>query len=196
MVRHTCGSSQVRVLAWTMAGHDPYPFQIPADRIVPLWVGLSEGGFAIVTFHRKRKFTTSEWCRTVGSKLKKAIEAVKPVQRAGPWHVLCDNESFLHTRPSVRATQAAGVKIWRMPASSPDLNPVEKMWAWLRRKIRALDCEDLRKKRPPIGKTAFKARVRGILASKQAQTVAGRIATGFRKTCKEVVAKKEGMSRG
>ena len=83
MVRHTCGGSQVRVLAWTMAGHDPYPFQIHADRIVPLWGGLSEGGFAIVTFHRKRKFTTSEWCRTVGSKLKKAIEAVKPVQRHG-----------------------------------------------------------------------------------------------------------------
>ncbi|CAE7432135.1 unnamed protein product, partial [Symbiodinium necroappetens] len=65
-----------------LAGHDPYPFQIPADRIVPLWGGLSEGGFAIVTFHQKRKFTTSEWCRTVRSgKLKKAIEALKPVQR-------------------------------------------------------------------------------------------------------------------
>ncbi|CAE7459439.1 unnamed protein product, partial [Symbiodinium sp. CCMP2456] len=124
-----------------LAGHDPYPFQIPADRIVPLWGGLSEGGFAIVTFHQKRKLTTEEWCRTV--------------------------------------------RIWRMPASSPDLNPVEKMWAWLRRKIRALDCEDLRKKRPPIGKTAFKARVRNILASKTAQTVAARIAVGFRKTCKE-----------
>ena len=180
-----------------LAGHDPYPFQIPADRVVPLWGGLSEGGFAIVTFHQKRKFTTEEWCRTVRSgKLKKAIEALKPVQPAGPWHVLCDNESFLHTSRSVRATQAAGVRIWRMPASSPDLNPVEKMWAWLRRKIRALDCEDLRKKRPPIGNTAFKARVRNILASKTAQTVAARIAVGFRKTCKEVVAKKGGMSRG
>ena len=35
-------------------------FQIPADGVVPLWGGLSEGGFAIVTFHQKRNFTVSE----------------------------------------------------------------------------------------------------------------------------------------
>ena len=91
---------------------------------------------------------------------------------------------------------AAGVRAWRVPASSPDLNPVEKMWAWLRRRIRTKDCEDLRRRRPPIGKMAFKARVRSILASKRAQRVAARNAAGFKTTCKEVVAKHGGMARG
>ncbi|CAE7888904.1 unnamed protein product [Symbiodinium sp. KB8] len=48
-------------------------------------------------------------------------------------------------------------------------SPVEKMWAWLQRRVRAKDCEDLRKRRHPIGKMAFKARVRSMFASKQAQ---------------------------
>ena len=70
------------------------------------------------------------------------------------------------------------------------------MWAWLRRRIRAKDCEDLRRRRPPIGKMAFKARLRSMLASKRAQRVAARIAAGFRTTCREVVAKQGGMARG
>ena len=64
-------------------------------------------------------------------------------------------------------------------ASSPDLNPVEKMWGWLQRRIRQKDREDLRKRRPPIGKVAFRARIRG----------------GFRKTCRDVVARKGGMAK-
>ena len=180
-----------------LAGQDPYPYQVPVERIVPLWGGLSEGGFAVVAFHKARKFTTAEWCREVRrDKLRKAIRSLNPVKRNGPWTVLCDNEAFLHTPRSRRAMMDVGVRIWRMPASSPDLNPVEKMWAWLRRKIRAKDAEDLRKRRLPIGRTAFKARVRSILASRGAQDVAARIAAGFRNTCKEVVAKHGSMARG
>ena len=180
-----------------LAGQDPYPYQIPADRVVPLWGGLSEGGFALVTFHHARKLTSAAWCREVRrGKLAKAIQSLSPVRPAGPWTVLCDNEAFLHTAASKRAMAAAGVRAWRVPASSPDLNPVEKMWAWLRRRIRVKDCEDLRRRRPPIGKMAFKARLRSMLASKQAQHVAARIAAGFRATCKEVVSKQGGMARG
>ena len=42
---------------------------------------------------------------------------------------------------------------------------------------------------------AFKARARAIISSRRAQTVAARIAGGFKKTCKEVIAKKGGMAR-
>ena len=52
---------------------------------------------------------------------------------------------------------AAGVRAWQVPVSSPDLNPVEKFWAWLRRRLRAKDCEDLRRRPRPIGKMTFKA---------------------------------------
>ena len=44
---------------------------------------------------------------------------------------------------------------------SPDLNPVEMFWGWLRKKLRSMDLEDLRKKRRPLGKTAYTARVNG-----------------------------------
>ena len=185
-----------RTSGLALAGQDPYPFQVFADRIVPLWGGLSEGGFALVAFHRARKFTSGEWCYEVRcGKLMKTIQFFLPIKRQGPWTLLCDNESFLHTATSKPATREAGVLTWRVPASSPDLNPVEKMWAWLPRKIRAKDCQDLRRRRPPIGRTAFKARVRSMLSCKQAQSVAARIAAGFRTTCKEGVAKKGGMAR-
>ena len=41
-----------------LAGHDPYAGQATAARALPLWGGISAGGFAPVMFHRKRKFNT------------------------------------------------------------------------------------------------------------------------------------------
>ena len=179
-----------------LAGQNPYPSQFPQKRAVPLWGGLSEGGFRAVAFHKSRKFTAAEWCRVVQrGRLTAAIQALQPVKPDGPWKVLCDNESFLHTGSSTRTMAAEGITVWPVPASSPDLNPVEKFWAWLRKRIHHLDREDLRQKRPPIGMLAFKARVRAILSSRRAQTVAARIAAGLKKTCKEVIAKKGGMAR-
>ena len=45
----------------------------------------------------------------------------------------------------------------------------------------------MRKKRRPLGKTAYTARVNGVLKSAKAQTVAKNVAGGFRKACKQVV---------
>ena len=60
-------------------------YQIPAERVVPLWERLSEGGFVLVTFHHTRKLTSAEWCReaTRGS-LAKAIQSLSAVRRARP----------------------------------------------------------------------------------------------------------------
>ena len=85
--------------------------------------------------------------------------------------------------------------MWGMPPRSPDLNPIEKYWAWLRKEIRRRDLGDLRAKRPPLAKTAFKARVRAICASPKAQRAAAACARGLRKVCKEVVAKRGAMAR-
>ena len=41
------------------------------------------------------------------------------------------------------------------------LNPVEIFWGWLRKKLRSMDLEDMRKKRRLLGKTAYTARVNG-----------------------------------
>ena len=75
------------------------------------------------------------------------------------------------------------------------MNPVERFWAWLRKKLRAMDLEDAMKKRPCLTKTAYIARVRAVLRSKKAQGVASRIAWSLKATCKLVV-KKRGAASG
>ena len=119
------------------------------------------------------------------------------MQPAGPWKLLCDGETFLRTADSTKAHEEVGVELWTVPASSPDLNPVEQMWAWLRKELRRLDREDLVAKKPPIQRTGFQARVRKVLATQKAQRVASKIAGGFKKKCKEIVAKQgKTMARG
>ena len=48
----------------------------------------------------------------------------------------------------------------------------------------------VRKKRRPLGKTAYTARVKSVMRSQRAQTVAKNFAKGFRKACKQVVSRK------
>ena len=71
----------------------------------------------------------------------------------------------------------------------PDLNPVEKFWEWLRRKLRVLDLKDAVAKQPILSKSAYRERVHRVPKSKQAQTSAANCALGLRKVSKEVVQK-------
>ena len=73
-----------------------------------------------------------------------------------------------------------------VPARSPDLNPVEMFWGWIRRKLRQMDLADLRSKRAPLDKPAYTARAKGIMRTQKAQTVAKSYARRFRKTCQQV----------
>ena len=57
-------------------------------------------------------------------------------------------------------------------AKSPDLNPVERFWAWLRKKLRRMDLADANAKRPVFGKTAYIARVKRVVQTKKDQQVA------------------------
>ena len=80
-----------------------------------------------------------------------------------------------------------GIRLWHVPARSPDLNPVEKFWAWLRKHLRKLDLKDAVAKRPVLGKVAYRERVRRVLQTKKAQKVAKSCALGLRKVCKAVI---------
>ena len=102
---------------------------------------------------------------------------------------------FCARSESTAAHAAANVILWSVPPRSPDLNPIEKFWAWLRNRLRQRDLEDLRAGRPALGKTAFKARARAVCRSQHAQHVAAACALGLRKVCLEVVAKKGAMAR-
>ena len=64
---------------------------------------------------------------------------------------------------------------------------MEKFWAWLRKKLRALDLKDAIAKRPVLSKAAYRERVRRVLQRKTAPKSAANCALGLRKVCKEVV---------
>ena len=173
-----------------LASGDPYGEQVKLGRAVPMWGGISEGGAAVVMWHPRKKVTTAEWVKAVQSgKLRAAIKQLDPVQADGPWTVLCDNERFLTARPSV-AAYGHDVALWQVPAKSPDLNPVEKFWGWMRRELRKRDLADLWAKRPVPGKLAYKRRIRSMLESRRAQRVAKKFAASLKKVCREVVQKK------
>ena len=181
-----------------LAGSDTMTHQVPISRAIPLWGGISEGGFAEVCVHQSKKLSQDEWISAVrGGKLTGAIRQLKPQLRHGPWHVICDNEKFLHAKAAQEAYAARPVKMWHIPPRSPDLNPVERYWGWLRRQLRHKDLIDLQKKRPAIGKTAYLLRVRRFLKTAKAQEMAKKFASAaaFKRICKEVENKKGGAAR-
>ena len=73
-----------------------------------------------------------------------------------------------------------------IPPRSPDLNPIEKFWSWLRRELRRRDLQDYKNKKPCLTKTQYIGRVKQVLQTATAQRKAANIARGFRKVCKEV----------
>ena len=129
-------------------------------------------------------------------KLRSALQKLWPDRPAGPWKVLCDNEKFLRAPESRVAYAACNVTLWSIPPRSPDLNPVEKFWAWLRKELRRLDLADLRAKRPAPSAQQYRARVRSLVRTQKAKTVAQNCARGLRKVCKEVLLKKGALTRG
>ena len=88
------------------------------------------------------------------------------------------------------AYRSKRIELWDVPPKSPDLNPVEMFWGWLRKRLRTMDLADMRKKRRPLGKAAYTARVKGVMRSQRAQAVAVKCAGRLRKACQEVVARK------
>ena len=179
--RHSEGRCKLRALLDGGAAHVPGSFLIV--------------GFRAVAFHHARKLTSAEWCREVTrGKLATAAQSLSPVRRAGPWTVLCDNEAFCTPlRLWLRRASVHG-ECLRLPQTSTRLRSSGRGYAveFASRIARTSEGGALQSARCPC----FKARVLAILASKEAQHVAARIAAGFRTTCKEVVAKKRGMARG
>ena len=102
--------------------------------------------------------------------------------------MLCDNEAFLVSSDCRVEHQKAKIHLWRIPAKSPDLNPIERFWSYLRKRLNKLDLQDALKSRPWIGKLAYKTRIKNVLNSAYAQNAAKRIAKGYIKTCREVVS--------
>ena len=50
--------------------------------------------------------------------------------------IVMDNASFHSKKRLILAAQNAGYKLLFLPPYSPELNPIEKFWAWLKRFLR------------------------------------------------------------
>jgi hypothetical protein len=109
-----------------LAGDNPFAKQVPMNRAIPMWGGISAGGFRHVVYHADRKLNEDEWSELVEKgKLVEAVKGLNPVSARGPWWVIVDNESFLRTDLSKAAYRKQKIKLWSIPPKSPDLNPVE-----------------------------------------------------------------------
>ena len=78
-------------------------------------------------------------------KLTGAIRSLRPSKRVGPYTVLCDGEKFLQAKKNMHAYRRPKISLWTCPAKSPDLNPVEMFWGWLRKKLWRMYITDLKK---------------------------------------------------
>lgn len=52
--------------------------------------------------------------------------------------IVMDNASFHSKKRLVSAAQEAGCSLLFLPPYSPELNPIEKFWAWLKRFLRKI----------------------------------------------------------
>ena len=62
----------------------------------------------------------------------------------------------------------------QIAAKSLDLNPIEKMWGWARKKLRKRGLADLTARHRILGKIAYRQRLRCLLNSAAAQHVASK----------------------
>ena len=179
-------------------GHDRYKNQVPPSRMIPLWGGLAYGGFAPVLWHDERKTDAVDWSKAVrDGALVAALRAVNhPSKARGPWTILCDNESFLRAPECLALYRRLDISLWKLPPRSPDLNPIEKMWGWARRRLRAMDLADLIARRAVLGRVAYKSRVRRLLRTQRAQQVAAAFASNLRTVAARVIKQKGAAVRG
>ena len=179
-----------------LGGDSKYGKQVPMSRAVPLWGGIGKAGFACVMYHKHRKVNTDEWVSVV--KAGDLVRACKEAggKKSGPYRVGCDNEFFLHSKETKRQHALKRVSLLHVPPRSPDLNPVEKFWSWVRARLRDMDLKDLELKRPPVGRSALKERVKRLMATQKAKEVAKQTALGLKKVCKTVLKKSGRGTRG
>ena len=66
----------------------------------------------------------------------------------------------------------------------------------MRRHLRKMDLADAVTQKPHLSKTAYVARVKRVLKTKNMQHIAAKCAGGLRKVCREVIAKRGAATSG
>jgi transposase len=152
--------------AWLREGEEPssdcYHFNKYGVQLgvkVPLWGGFTgQGRFTFRAWTQRPKMTKEEWAARVPhiSRSVSSADSRRGSVRAKVWH---DNEKFL-LQPKVY--RAHGLQMECFPPNSGDLNPIETVWAWLRRDLARKEQEDFAANRA-ITAQQFRQRVAHIL---------------------------------
>ena len=128
---------------------------------VPLWGGFTGGGqFTLRQWTPRPKMLKSEWAARVPA-LKRAVESAgepRRTVRAKVWH---DNERFL-LQPKLYHSH--GLQLVRFPPNSGDLNPIENVWAQLRKDLAKREQDDFATGRT-LSVRELRSRVAQILQS-------------------------------
>ena len=179
-----------------LAGGDAYFEQVGINRAVPFWGGISQGGCGYIIFHESKKCSKEEWVGAVrDGTLGNLLRRLNPTVKDRPWHLLCDGERFLHSKEAMKAYVRPKISLCKIPARSPDLNPIEKFWSWFRTELRRRDLQDLRNKRATRTKDQYINRMKTVLGSSTAKEKASRIMKGMRSVYKEVLKKRGAAAR-
>ena len=128
-------------------------YGVQLGKKVPLWGGFTgDGEFTLKLWTDRPKLDKDIWARHVGGAVKEAAA------NRNIWH---DNEGFLK-QPDVYAKHRLVMRLF--PPNSGDLNPIENVWADLRRELAAREFEDLRCRRT-LSVSQFRQRVAQVLHS-------------------------------
>ena len=103
---------------------------------VPLWGGFTGGGqFTLRMWTPRAKMSKVEWARRIPG-VKKSIDKAserRATIKAKVWH---DNEKFLLNKDCYRKN---GMEMINFPPNSGDLNPIETVWARLRKDLAKME---------------------------------------------------------
>ena len=128
---------------------------------IPLCGGFTgDGHFSLKLWTTKPKMKMEEWAQHIG-KVKRAADQSDQggaFKKLKIWH---DNEKFLQ---QPKEYKKAGLVSINFPPNSGDMNPIETVWAKLRRDLAAREFEDLKAGRV-ISIVAFKQKVSQLLTS-------------------------------
>lgn len=115
-----------------------YGWSPAGERVYGLKSGRRQGRVNMIAGYRNGRliapFTVEGACNRVVFEL--WLEScLIPVLQPGEW-VILDNASFHHGGRIAQLIEAQGAQVVYLPAYSPDLNRIEKCWAWLKSRIR------------------------------------------------------------
>ena len=107
---------------------------------VPLWGGFTgTGHFPLKIWSPRAKMSREEWIKMLPILRRSVYKAGAPIlKRPIVWQ---DNETFLQAPV---AYNRVGLRIMNFPPNSGDLNPIETVWARLRRDLSVLEFQDLK----------------------------------------------------